>query len=145
MSVNTNVPLHYEAPVVGVIDPDAYATGDYDTAWIDMANFQAIRAIIFAGTLGSSATIDAVIRQAKTNVGGDAEVMTTTAITSIDASDKIAEIHVRDDELKEGFRYVSLRVTVGTATSDAGAVVLGLGARYQPAADLAAVDEIVGR
>ena len=80
------------------------------------------------------------------------EVITGAAITQLtqagtDASDKQAVITVKaqDLDVDGGFTHVALVMTVGTATSDAGAVVIGMPATYGPAtnADLASVLEVV--
>lgn len=136
------------AVLAGVIDPDAYAANTYETAWIDMGNFDQIQALILAGDLGTNATLDAKLEQATTD-GGTAKDVTGKAITQLTQagtdSNKQAVINCRADELDvaNGYRYVRLSMTVGTATSDAGAVVLGHEARYAPSADLSSVDEVV--
>lgn len=139
------------AAVAGVIDPDVTAAGTVTTAWIDMADFQSIMAIILAGTLGSSATVDAKLEQATDSSGTGAKDITGKAITQLtdggSDSDKQAVINCFADDLdlENGFTHARLSVTVATATSDVGAVVLGMDARVEPASnnDLASVDEIV--
>lgn len=139
------------AAVVGVIDPDAYAADTYSTGWIDMGEFGKIMAVITAGDLGASATIDAKLEQAKDSSGTSPDDITGKAITQLTQaggdSNKQAVINCKDDELDlaNGYTHVRLSVTVGTATSDAGALVLGLDPRYGPASDndAASVDEIV--
>ena len=149
MSGNFNILPSNRAPVVGVIDPDAYAAAAYSTAWIHIGTYKSIMAIVMAGTLGSSATLDAKLEQATTSGGAGVKDVTGKAITQLTQagtdSDKQAVINCRDDELDvaNDFDYVRLTVTVGTATSDAGAVVLGLDSPVQPAADLSSVDEVV--
>ena len=146
-----NVRPSDRAVVAGVIDPDANAAATYTTGWIDMGLFAAIMAIVFAGTLGASATIDAKLEQATDSSGTGAKDITGKAITQLtqagtDKSDKQAIINCRAEELDvdNSFRYVRLSMTVAAATSDSGAVVLGMDARYAPAADAASVDEVVG-
>lgn len=137
------------AAVVATIDPDAYGTGEELSDAIDMSKIDQILAIVMAGTLGASATLDAKLTQATTS-GGTYKDITGKAITQLVKAtddDKQALINCRADELDidNDYRWVKLSMTVGTATSDAGALVLGLGERYGPAfdGDLASVDEIV--
>lgn len=140
------------AAVVAVIDPDANTAGALTTAYVDASKFEQIMAIVMAGTLGSSATLDAKLVQATDSSGTGVKDISGKAITQLTQagtdSDKQAIIQVRADELDVagGFRYVALVHTVGTATSDSGAVVLGLNPTYGPASDydLSTVDEIVG-
>lgn len=137
--------------VVGVIDPDVQTAATYTSGWIDMADFASIMAVVMAGTLGSSATLDAKLEQATSAAGAGAKDITGKAIAQLTQagtdSDKqaIIECFADDLDLENAFTHVRLSMTVGTATSDAGAIVLGLDPRYPPArnSDAATVDEIV--
>jgi hypothetical protein len=139
------------AAVVGAIDPDAYAAGTYTTGWISMADYLAVLAVIMVGTLGASATVNAKIQQASDASGTGAKDVTGLAITQLTQAgtddDKQALINVQQSDLDRtnGFTHVRLSMTVATAASDAGAVVLGLNPRYGTADDHDAttVDEIV--
>lgn len=135
------------ATLVGIIDPDAYAAGAVSSGWIDMGKYNAIQAIVCAGTLGTSATLDAKLEQATDGSGTGVKDITGKAITQLvkaSNDDDQAILELRDDELDvaNGFTHARLTMTVGTATSDAGAVVLGHYARHTPAA-LASVQEVV--
>lgn len=138
--------------VAGAIDPDAYTAATYTTGWISMATFNEIMAVVMAGTLGASATLDAKIEQATDSGGTGAKDVAGAAITQLtqagtDESDKQAIINLwaEDLDVDNDFTHVRLSVTVGTATSDMGAVVFGRCARYGPASDsdAASVAEIV--
>jgi hypothetical protein len=146
-----NVKPSDRVAVVGVIDPDVTTASTVTTAWIDMAKFGALMAIVMAGTLGSSATLDAKFQQATDSSGTGAKDITGKAIAQLTQagtdSDKQAIINLFQNELDidNGFTHVQLSLTVGTATSDAGAIVLGFDPVKGQAAlsDLATVDEIV--
>jgi hypothetical protein len=137
--------------VVGVIDPDAYAAGTYTTGWIDMQDYFSVLAVVLAGDLGASATINAKIEQATTSAGTGAKDVTGSAITALtqagaDDNKQVAiNLFQADLDRNNGYRWVRLSMTIGTATSDAGAVVVSLDTRYgaATAADAATVDEIV--
>ncbi len=139
------------AAVVATIDPDVTVASTVVSDTIDMSLFDQLLAIVMAGTLGSSATLAAKFEQATTS-GGVYKDITGKAITTLtqaspDGSDKQALINLRAEELDidNDYRWARLSITVATATSDAGAVVLGFGERYGPAfdGDLASVAEIV--
>ena len=140
------------AAVVGVIDPDANSAATTTTGWIDMRDWGSLLAVIMAGDLGSSATLDAKFEQATSSGGAGAKDVTGKAITQLTQagtdSNKQALINLRaaDLDVDNGFRYARLSHTVGTATSDSGAVVLGFLPARGPASDFdaATVDEIVG-
>lgn len=149
MSGNPNILPSDRAVIVGVIDPDAYAASTVATGWIDMAKYKSLMAVVMAGDLGASATLNAKLRQATDSTGTGAKDIAGKAITQLTQagtdSNKQAVINLRDDELDQenGFTHVSLSMTIAEATSDAGAIVLGFDSPYQPAADLTSVDEIV--
>lgn len=137
--------------VVGAIDPDAYTAATYTTGWVSVANYNAFLGVVMAGTLGASATLDGKIEQATDSSGTGAKDLTGSDITQLTQagtdSDKQALIQFRgeDLDLDNGFNHVRLSITVGTATSDAGALLLGCDPRSAPAsdADATTVDEIV--
>lgn len=140
-----------QCAIVGVIDPDVTTASTVVTDYADAGLFEALVGVVLAGTLGSSATVDAKLVQATDSSGTGAKDITGKAITQLTEagtdSDKQALINVRAEELDvaNSFTHVALSVTVGTATSDLGAVLLGLNPRMGPASDndLASVDEIV--
>lgn len=139
-----------KAQIVGVIDPDANAAGTLTTAWIAMKDFEQLLAVIMAGDLGTSATVDAKLQQAQDASGTGAKDVTGKAITQLtqagtDKSNKQAIINLFSDELdvNGGFDYARLSMTTATATSDSAAIVLDLAASYSGDRDLASVDQIV--
>lgn len=140
-----------QVAVVGNIDPDAYAAGTVTTGWVSAKNFDAFMAIVQAGDLGASATLDAKLEQATDGSGTGAKDITGKAITQLTKAgsddNKQAVINLRTEELDvtNGFDFVRLSMTVATATSDAGGILLGMVARYGPASDndASTVDEIV--
>ena len=137
--------------ITAVIDPDANAAAEYTSAYMSMAKFQKGMAIIMAGTLGSSATLDAKLVQATAAAGTGVKDITGKAITQLTQagtdSDKQAIINFDQSDLDvaNGYDWVAVVMTVGTATSDCGALLLGFDARFEPASDydVSTVDEIV--
>lgn len=140
------------AAVVGVIDPDAYDTGTYLSAFVPVSKFRRLQAIIMAGDLGTSATLNAKLQRADDASGTNPEDITGAAITALTQagtdSNKQAIINY-DTQGEEGNakKYIGISMTVGVATSDAGALLLGFDPFDAPAsdADLSSVDEIVSK
>jgi len=145
--MNTNVLPSTRSPLAAVIDPDAYAAGTYTSDWVSMAVFSAVMAVVFAGDLGTAATVNAKIEEAKDGSGTDAQNLAGKAITELTKvgtdDNKQAVINVRAEELTETFTHVRLSITVATATSDAGGVIVGFDARFEPATQAASVAEVV--
>lgn len=148
---NSNTKPSDRFAVLAAIDPDANAAGTVTTGWIDMADWDNIVAIIMAGDLGSSATLDAKFEQASDSGGTGAKDVTGAAMTQLtqagtDSNKQVViNLNRADLDFNNGFRFVRLSFTTGTATSDGGAVVLGFDPRYGKgsANDAATVDEIV--
>jgi hypothetical protein len=146
--MNLNLLPSDVAPLMAVIDPDATAAGTASTDWVSLADFVSIMAIALAGTLGTSATFDAKIEEAQDSSGTGAQDLSGKAAAQLtqagtDQSDKQIIFNVRENDLSEGFTHVRLTLTVGTATSDACGLILGFGAKQEPATDAASVAEIV--
>jgi hypothetical protein len=138
-----------ECAIVGVIDPDAYAANTYTTAFVEVSKFRRFQAIIMAGDLGSSATLDAKLQRASDASGTSAEDITGTSITQLtqagtDSNKQVIINYDTQNEVGNAKRFIGLSITVGTATSDAGALLLGFDPFFSPASDsdAASVDEI---
>jgi len=137
--------------VVGTIDPDAIAASTVVSDYANAEYFHQFMAIIMAGTLGASATLDAKLVQATDSSGTGSKDITGKAITQLTQagtdSDKQAIINCLSTELDvaNGFNHIAISMTISTATSDAGALLLGCEPRFAPASDndLSTVDEIV--
>lgn len=138
-----------QSAVLACIDPDAYAANTYTTGWVSLAEWDYVQAIVMAGDLGSSATLDAKLTAATDSSGTGPTDVTGAAITQLTQagtdSNKQALINLRTDSLAgQGFTHLQLSMTVGTATSDAGALLMGFGPKYAPASnsDATTVDSI---
>lgn len=149
--MNGNMKASDRAAIAAVIDPDVTAAGTVTSGWVDMSKFGSALAIVMAGTLGTAATLDAKIEQASDSSGTGAKDVTGLAITQmVKASndDNQALINIRQGDLDfaGGFTHVRLSITVATASSDAGGLIIGMDPvkDVASASDLAAVVEIVG-
>lgn len=136
--------------VVATVDPDAYGTGDQTTDVIDMKNVNRVMFVVMAGTLGTSATLDFLVKGDTASNGSFTTTITGKSITQLTEagtdSDKQAIVEVTAEEVKaQGFRYIRGTLTIGAAASDAGVIAIASGLAYEPASDydLASVDEIV--
>ena len=121
------------------IEPDAYGTGTYTTGWVKAGDHAALMAIVMAGALGSSATIDAKIEQSHgaddTARNSNARDVTDLAITQMtqagtDQSDHEAVLDVQPGDLDATATHVRLSITVGGAASDVAGILLGAWPRY---------------
>ena len=145
-----NALVSEQVAVAGRIKPDAAAAGTYTSGWIPIATYGALLAIVSAGDLGTNATVDAKLQQARDasgtgskDVAGKAIVQMTQAGT--DKSNKDVLINIRAEELDRngGFTHVRLSLTVATAASDVGAIILGLSPRFKPIQQGASVDQAI--
>lgn len=120
------------------ISPQSLAAGTLNGSWVDMANIGQILAILRTGTLGASATVDFSLQQAQDSSGTGAKNIAGKAVTQIvkaTGDDKTAMINLRSTELdtEGGFRFMRLKIIVGTAASLVSASLLGTSTRYKPA------------
>lgn len=120
--------------------------------WVAAKDFNKFLAIVQAGALGASATVDAKLQQATDSSGTGAKDISGKAITQFTKAgtddNKQAEINLRQDELDiaNGFTHVRLVITPATAACLVAGLLLGLDPRQAPASDndASTVDEIVG-
>jgi hypothetical protein len=110
------------------------------SAWVEASFFHAFLALVDVGVFGSSATVDFKVRQAKDSSGTGAKDITGKAITQLLAAggnDVQAMINVRAEDLDSanGFNFIGLTLTVGTAASQVAALLLGFFPRFQPPVD----------
>lgn len=137
--------------LVAKLDPNATPAGDHNTDWINAKLFFVYVAVIIAGDMGSSATIDAKIEQATDASGTGAKDVPGTSITQlVDAdgdSSKQVLINMRVESLdvNNGFTHIRVALTVAGATSDACALLLGFEPKVIPASEnnAASVAEVI--
>jgi hypothetical protein len=124
--------------ILATIDPASISAGTVTTGWVSAGNHHNLLAVIQTGALGTSATLDAKLQQASDSTGAGAKDVSGKAIAQIvkaTGDNKQALINLRPDELDvaNGFAFVRLSLTVGTAASVAGAQLLGVNSRYASA------------
>jgi hypothetical protein len=140
------------AAVVETIDPVSQGAGSVSSGWIDASKFRQYMAVVMAGVLGASATLDAKLEQATDASGTGVKDITGKAITQLTKAgtddNKQAVINLRPEmlDLDGAFDHFRVTLTVGVAASLVGAVVLGLtpASGFAAASDVSTVDEIVG-
>jgi hypothetical protein len=126
--------------ILSTIDPASTAASTVLTAWVPVAKWHTIAAILQTGALGASATVDAKLRQASDASGTGAKDITGKSITQLvkashDNKQVVIECKADDLDTANSFTHVALSVTVGTAASLISAVLLGTNPRFSPAAD----------
>jgi hypothetical protein len=146
-----NIKASEQVAVLGAITPSSQGAGALTTSWISVANFNKLLGLIQTGVLGASATVDAKFQQATDSSGTNAKDVSGAALTQIvkATGDNVqAEINLDPQQLDvaNGFAFVQLSVTVGTAASLTAALLLGFTPRFAPASDANAtsVKQIVG-
>ena len=128
--MNPNIKLEEKLAILATLDPASAAASTVVTAWVPTAGFHSFMALIQTGVLGAAATLDAKLRQATDASGTGAKDISGKAITQIvkaSGDNKQALIECRGTDLDgiNGFAYVALSLTVGTAASIVGASLIG--------------------
>jgi hypothetical protein len=141
--------LAEEVALLATIDPATISFGTPVLSdAIDCSKWGELMAVVSAGTLGASATLDAKFVSDPAS-GGSYSDVTGGAITQMTKAgsddNKQAIMSIKTDRLADTHRYVKVSLLVGVANSAAAVHVFGAKPRYQPVADydLASVDEIV--
>lgn len=132
-----------EVTLLAEIDPVSQGVATVTTGWILASAFNRLMALISTGVMGAAATLDAKFQQATDGAGTGAKDVTGSAITQIvkaTGDNKFSFINLDPQKLDvaNGFDYVRLSLTVGTAASLIAAYLLGLNPRYGVAAHAAA-------
>jgi hypothetical protein len=148
--MDTNLKPSQRVAVVAAVNPVS-SSSVVTSGWVDMAGWYAMMAIISAGALGASATVDAKLEQATSAAGAGAKVVTGKTITQLtkagtdDNKQVIINLKQTDLDFANDFQFVRLSITPATAACLVSGVLLGLDPRYGPASDFDAttVDEIV--
>ena len=137
--MNPNVKFEERTAILATLDSASVAASTVLTAYVPMANFHSIVALIDVGVFGASATVDAKLRQAQDASGTGVKDIAGMAITQLVAAggnNRQAMIECRGEDLDvtNGFAFVCLSVTVGTAATQLCAFLCGVNARYAPVA-----------
>ena len=146
--MTTNAKFTEQIAVLAVLNPVSVAASTVVTTWVPVADYHQIAAFIQTGVLGTSATLDAKLRQATDASGTDAKDVTGKAITQIvkasgDNKQAFIELRVEDLDTEGAFTHVALSATVGTAASIFGAQLLGINPRYMPPTNVSTVVQTV--
>lgn len=134
-----NEKLSESLAVLATINPSSQAVGAAYSGWISMTEFDRILALVQVGAFGASATVDANVEQAQDASGTGAKAIGTgkaiAQMLAAGGNNVQALIDVRSDELdvSNGFGFVQLTITVGTAATETAGTIIGGDARYEPA------------
>lgn len=148
---NHNIPATDVVGLLAALNPVSQSAGTSSTSWIDASKYRTFMAVIQAGVLGTSATLDAKIEQATDSSGTGAKDIAGKAITQLtkagsdDNKQAIINFRQQDLDFANGFTHVRLSLTVATAASITAGQLWGLNARQgiASASNAATVDEIV--
>ena len=144
----TNAKPSEEMALLATIDPVSQAAGTVTTGWVDQSVYLTMMAVIDVGVFGSSATVDAKLRQAQDNAGTNAKDITGKAITTLLAAggnNRQAIVNMKEADLdtENAFRYVQLSITVGTAATLIAAHLWGCTPRLGPVVNQAGVAQVI--
>jgi hypothetical protein len=124
------------------IDPVSQGVGTVTTGGVDLQKFKRVLFVLQVGSVGAAGTVDAKLQQSSQLGSGYADIA-GSSITQVTASNKIATLEIRSEQLTGSNRYVRLSVTVAGNAVLIGAVALGGEAVAKPASanDSAAVTQ----
>ena len=130
---NANLKSAIRATLAAVLVSDTHAAGSHNSDGIDMGNYESALICANVGTVASAGSIQ--LEQATTANFSDAKDLRPAVDLATNAP---VQISLRSDELdvNGGFRYVRAKLTCTGGSVKTGILLLGLNARYQPAAPL---------
>lgn len=146
--------------ILAKVKPGALTATTYNSDIVDMKQWGRVAILVLSGTLGNNGTLQIAV---KVNTANSTSSPTPTTITgkaftaatfsgsgsgTAGGSNHEGIIEVRASECEAalaGGRYLFVTLTVGTATSDACVVIIGLDPSYTPGTDydLSTVAEII--
>ena len=147
-----NVKGSEQVGMLAAINPASQGVGSAVSGWVQVSQFQKLLALVQVGVFGASATVDANLQQATNASGANAKVIGSgraiTQMLAAGGNNVQAEINLDAQELdvNNGFDYVQLTITVGTAATLVAGAVFGFNPRLAVASDFnnASVAQIVG-
>lgn len=128
--ITPNAKLSELLALLATYEPAAVAASTVTTGWVPMAKVAALMAVLQTGVMGASGTIDAKLQQATDAAGTGAKDVTGKAIVQLvkatgDAKQVLINLKPEELDVANGFAFVRLSITVGTAASLLGAQIWG--------------------
>lgn len=116
--------------LLGAINPASVAPGTVTSGWVDVSLMHELVATVMVGAFGANATVDAKIQQATSSGGANAKDVPSKAITQLLAAggnnrQAVINFRAQDTDTENGFHYVQLSITVGTATTQTAGLIQG--------------------
>lgn len=103
---------------------------------VDMANYHRAFIMLTAGEAAQGATIDVDVYECSDSACATSQQMTAKSITQLDANDSGGyvgiEIQSEEMDVEDGFHYLKVIVTVGSATYTYDLKILGFVPRFAP-------------
>ncbi len=125
--------------LLAVIDPVNQAVGTVNSAWVHVANYHGLMAVIQTGVLGTGAILDVKLQQALDHTGTNTKDIPGKHLAQIkqatSGSNSQAIIHIKAEELDtiNSYGWVRLSINVSGATGLIAAQFFGYIPRYIPA------------
>lgn len=145
--MNTNILPSDRFSVEAVINPQSVDGAMVPSAWVSLAQLGYLCALIKAGVITATGTLDGAIMQATDASGAGAKAVTGKSITQLTSAESNSQalINVSESDLDtaNNYTHVRLELTAATAASLVSAELLGFDANYFPKEHAASVVEIV--
>jgi hypothetical protein len=136
--MNPNILPTERFSLEGVISPQSVDGATVSSPWISMAQLGYLCAIVAAGAIADTGTLDGAFVQATSAAGAGEKAVTGKSMTQLLTANDDDQVffNVSEDDLDtaNGFTHVQLQLTAATAASLVSAVLLGFDANYSPKA-----------
>lgn len=116
--------------VIAALNPASYSASTQNTGWFAMGPNRRCQAIIALGTLGASEVVTYTVKQATTNTGTSAKVLSgtigsKTGTLTTASTQTVVNFTTQDFDVNNGFNYAEITLSFAVGGSEASIVVLG--------------------
>jgi hypothetical protein len=129
------------------VSPDQRTPGTVTSAWVNVAPWHGLLAVVGAGVIASGGELVASLLQAKDAAGTGAKAMPAKVTGDITAQDRqrLIQLSAAELDINNGFGWVALRLVTASANVWSAAHVLGVVPRGDTSGlQAATVVEVIG-
>lgn len=136
MNINKN--FTEDVAALASVAPTSQAASTVVLGPVNSYLWRRLVAVLHLGALGSSATVDSVVKTSATSGGSYAALNPNVAITTVSAgAENVVFVEVKAETIQATGTgpWVEFTITVATAASITSAILYGVVPRYEPASD----------
>lgn len=142
--MDANLKLSEQIAILAALHSSSQAVSTVTTAWVPVANFHRVAALVDIGNAGAGGTVAVALLQATDSSGTGSKAVTSsisgTAVATaapVAGGSAVIELGAKLDDIDANastpFTYIALQVTVAVAAVQLSALLIGHAPRIAPA------------